>query len=154
MSYTPSIIDNISVIYLYWALGVLREMPASYYDILGVGRSASEKEIRQAYRRLARQFHPDVNAGDKTSEQKFKEVNEAYGVLSNTDSRKKYDEFGDNWKHADQMGRGRRGPGRGHLRVGLRWRATPRLRTVLLRGPAERAGLRPRCHRLPPAKAT
>ena len=89
----------------------MRAMPASYYDILGVGKSASEKEIRQAYRRLARQYHPDVNSGDKASEQKFKEINEAYGVLSNADSRKKYDEFGDNWKHADQMGRGRRSQG-------------------------------------------
>ncbi|MDE2860677.1 MAG: J domain-containing protein [Chloroflexota bacterium] len=84
-------------------------MTASYYEILGVGKTATEKDIRQAYRRLARQYHPDVNAGDKASEQKFKEINEAYGVLSNADSRKKYDEFGDNWKHADQMGRGRPG---------------------------------------------
>lgn len=82
-------------------------MAASYYETLGVGKTATEKDIRQAYRRLARQYHPDVNSGDKASEQKFKEINEAYGVLSNADSRKKYDEFGDNWKYADQMGRGR-----------------------------------------------
>ena len=86
-------------------------MTASYYETLGVGKTATEKDIRQAYRRLARQYHPDVNGGDKASEQKFKEINEAYGVLSNADSRKKYDEFGDNWQHADQMGRGRPGQG-------------------------------------------
>ena len=86
-------------------------MPANYYDVLGVSRTATEKDIRQAYRRLARQHHPDVNSGDKTSEVKFKEINEAYGVLSNADSRKKYDEFGDNWKYADQMGQARRGHG-------------------------------------------
>ena len=84
-------------------------MPASYYATLGVSKTATEKDIRQAYRRLARQYHPDVNSGDKASEQKFKEINEAYGVLSNADSRKKYDEFGENWKHADQMGQRRRG---------------------------------------------
>ncbi len=86
-------------------------MPASYYETLGVSKSATDKDIRQAYRRLARQYHPDVNSGDKASEQKFKEINEAYGVLSNADSRKKYDEFGENWKYADQMGGRRRGHG-------------------------------------------
>ena len=86
-------------------------MPASYYETLGVSRTATEKDIRQAYRRLARQYHPDVNSGDKASEQKFKEINEAYGVLSNAVSRKKYDEFGENWKYADQMGGRRRGQG-------------------------------------------
>ena len=86
-------------------------MPANYYEILGVSKTATEKDIRQSYRRLARQYHPDVNSGDKISEQKFKEINEAYGVLSNADSRKKYDEFGENWKYADQMGRGRQGQG-------------------------------------------
>ncbi len=86
-------------------------MPASYYETLGVSKSATEKDIRQAYRRLARQYHPDVNSGDKASEQKFKEINEAYGVLSNADSRKKYDEFGENRKYADQMGGRRRGQG-------------------------------------------
>lgn len=86
-------------------------MPASYYETLGVSKTATEKDIRQAYRRLARQYHPDVNSGDKASEQKFKEINEAYGVLSNADSRKKYDEFGENWKYADQLGGRRRGQG-------------------------------------------
>ncbi len=86
-------------------------MAANYYDVLGVNRTASEKEIRQAYRRLARLHHPDVNPGDADAERRFKEINEAYGVLSNADSRRKYDEFGDNWRHADQMGKARRAQG-------------------------------------------
>jgi len=65
-----------------------------YYSVLGVRRDASDKEIKQTYRRLARQYHPDVNPGDAAAEQKFKEISEAYAVLSNPDSRKKYDRFG------------------------------------------------------------
>ena len=67
-------------------------MPSKdYYTILGVGRSASEKEIRQAYRRLARKYHPDVNPGDKAAEAKFKEINEAHEVLADPEKRQKYD---------------------------------------------------------------
>ena len=65
-----------------------------YYSVLGVRRDASDKEIKQTYRRLARQYHPDVNPGDASAEQRFKEISEAYAVLSNPDSRKKYDRFG------------------------------------------------------------
>jgi DnaJ-class molecular chaperone len=65
-----------------------------YYSVLGVRHDASDKEIKQTYRRLARQYHPDVNPGDASAEQKFKEISEAYTVLSNPDSRKKYDRFG------------------------------------------------------------
>ncbi len=65
-----------------------------YYTILGVKRDASEKDIKQSYRRLARKYHPDVNPGDAAAERKFKEVSEAYSVLGTTDSRKKYDQFG------------------------------------------------------------
>ena len=65
-----------------------------YYGVLGLRRDASDKEIKQAYRRLARQYHPDVNPGDAAAEQKFKEISEAYSVLSNPESRKKYDRFG------------------------------------------------------------
>lgn len=65
-----------------------------YYTTLGVKRNASDKDIKQAYRRLARKYHPDVNPGDATAEQKFKEVSEAYGVLGTSESRKKYDQFG------------------------------------------------------------
>lgn len=74
-----------------------------YYDVLGLKKGATEKEIKQAYRRLARKYHPDVNAGDKASEAKFKEVNAAYEVLSDAEKRKKYDKYGDKWQYADQM---------------------------------------------------
>jgi len=76
-----------------------------YYEILGVKRNASEQEIKQAYRRLARKHHPDVNPDDKSAEAKFKEINEAYEVLSDKENRKKYDRFGDRWQHADQFTR-------------------------------------------------
>lgn len=65
-----------------------------YYKILGVEKTASDKEIKQAYRKLARQYHPDVNPDDKSAEEKFKEINEAYEILGDPDKRKKYDEFG------------------------------------------------------------
>ena len=65
-----------------------------YYSVLGVQRSATAKDIKQAYRRLARKYHPDVNPGDQAAEQKFKEISEAYSVLENPDSRRKYDQFG------------------------------------------------------------
>ena len=74
-----------------------------YYNILGVKRNASEQEIKQAYRRLARKHHPDVNPNDKSAESKFKEVNEAYEVLSDKETRKKYDKYGDQWQYADQF---------------------------------------------------
>jgi DnaJ-class molecular chaperone len=74
-----------------------------YYKILGVSRSAEEKDIKKAYRQLARKYHPDVNPGDNTAEAKFKEVNEAYQVLSDAEKRKKYDQYGDQWEHADQF---------------------------------------------------
>jgi len=76
-----------------------------YYSVLGVNRDASVKEIKQAYRRLARRHHPDVNAGDKSAEAKFKEINQAYEVLSDKDKRQKYDQFGDQWQYADQFAR-------------------------------------------------
>jgi DnaJ-class molecular chaperone len=69
-----------------------------YYSTLGVAKTASEKEIKQAFRKLARKYHPDVNPGDKSAESKFKEVNEAYEVLSDPEKRKRYDELGQNWK--------------------------------------------------------
>lgn len=69
-----------------------------YYKILGVPKDASEKDIKSAYRKLARKLHPDVNPNDSAAEQKFKEVNEAYEVLSDSDKRKKYDSLGANWK--------------------------------------------------------
>ncbi|MEX1255127.1 MAG: J domain-containing protein [Dehalococcoidia bacterium] len=74
-----------------------------YYATLGVPKGATQKDIRQAYRRLARQHHPDVNPGDKASETLFKEVNAAYEVLSDKEKRKKYDKYGDQWQYADQI---------------------------------------------------
>jgi molecular chaperone DnaJ len=76
-----------------------------YYSILGVDKKASAKEIKQAYRKLARKHHPDVNAGDKSAEARFKEINRAYEVLSDAEKRKKYDKFGENWEHAEQFTR-------------------------------------------------
>jgi len=85
-----------------------------YYQILGLSRNASEKEIKQAYRRLARKHHPDLNPGDKSAEAKFKEINAAHEVLSNPEKRKKYDQFGDQWEYAEQFAKA---GGRG----GVKW---------------------------------
>jgi molecular chaperone DnaJ len=74
-----------------------------YYQILGVNRNASGKEIKQAYRRLARKHHPDLNPNDKSAEARFKELNAAYQVLSDAEKRKKYDKFGEQWEYADQF---------------------------------------------------
>jgi len=74
-----------------------------YYSLLGVKRDASEREIKQAYRRLARKYHPDVNPGDKSAEARFKQINEAYEVLSDKEKRQKYHQFGDQWQYADQF---------------------------------------------------
>ncbi len=86
-------------------------MAKDYYNVLGVNRSASDKEVRQAFRRLARKHHPDVNPEDKASEDRFKEINAAYEVLSDSGKRKKYDQYGDNWKYADQYAQARGGRG-------------------------------------------
>lgn len=76
---------------------------ADLYSVLGVKRGASEKEVRSAYRKLARKYHPDVNPGDAGAEAKFKEINSAYEVLKDADKRKKYDKYGDRWEYADQI---------------------------------------------------
>jgi curved DNA-binding protein len=80
-------------------------MAKDYYAILGVDRNAPEKEIKSAYRRLARKHHPDVNPGDKNSEALFKEINAAHDVLSDPEKRRKYDKYGENWEHADEIER-------------------------------------------------
>lgn len=69
-----------------------------YYKVLGVAKEASTDEVKKAFRKLARKYHPDVNPGDKKAEEKFKEINEAYEVLSDADKRKKYDTLGPNWQ--------------------------------------------------------
>jgi curved DNA-binding protein len=86
-----------------------------YYAVLGVARGASDDEIKKAYRKLARKFHPDLNPGDKSAEEQFKLLQEAYDVLSNPDDRKLYDEYGDNWR-AVKAGAGAPPPG---------WEGTP-----------------------------
>ena len=78
-------------------------MARDYYEVLGVPRSADEKEIRSAFRKLARQYHPDLNPGDEAAERKFKEINEANEVLSDPDKRAKCNRHGDNWMHADRL---------------------------------------------------
>lgn len=78
-------------------------MAKDFYRTLGVDRNADEKAIKSAYRKLARKYHPDVNPGDKAAEAKFKEISEAYEVLSDPEKRQAYDRFGDNWEHAAQI---------------------------------------------------
>ncbi|HAL87890.1 MAG TPA: molecular chaperone DnaJ, partial [Clostridiales bacterium] len=72
----------------------MAENKRDYYEVLGVDKSASADDIKKAYRKLAMKYHPDRNPGDKTAEEKFKEVGEAYAVLSDADKKAKYDQFG------------------------------------------------------------
>lgn len=79
-------------------------MAKNYYDVLGVDRKADEKTIKSAYRKLARKYHPDVNPNDKAAENRFKEVQEAYDVVGDSDKRKLYDQYGDHWETAQKFG--------------------------------------------------
>ena len=79
-------------------------MAKDFYGILGISRGADEKEIKGAYRKLARKYHPDVNPNDKSAETRFKEISEAYDVLSDPEKRKMYDQYGANWDQMQQAG--------------------------------------------------
>src|SRR3954465_303566 len=92
-------------------------MPRDFYEVLGVSRDADQDEVQQAYRRLARQNHPDVNK-DPGAEERFKEINEAYSVLSDPNQRKKYDRFGEDFRHVPADWEGRVGAGAGGFRGG------------------------------------
>src|SRR5207344_3288327 len=82
-----------------------------YYETLGVPKTATEEEIRSAFRKLARKYHPDVAKDKKAAEEKFKEINEAYEVLGDPEKRKKYDQLGANWRMYEQAGAGAPGGG-------------------------------------------
>lgn len=74
-----------------------------YYKILGLNKTASQDDVKKAYKKLARKFHPDLNPNDPDAHRKFQEINEANEVLSDPEKRKKYDQYGENWKHADEF---------------------------------------------------
>lgn len=81
-------------------------MAKDYYQLLGVNRNSDEKEIKSAYRKLARKYHPDVNPNDKAAEAKFKEISEAYDVVGDPEKRKLYDQYGEHWEHAGNFAGG------------------------------------------------
>ena len=83
-----------------------------YYKTLGVSKNASADDIKKAYRKLARKLHPDLNPNDKDAHKKFQQINEANEVLSDPEKRKKYDQYGEDWKHADQFEKAKQQQGR------------------------------------------
>ena len=93
-------------------------MATDYYSVLGVSRSASEKDIRDAFRKLARQYHPDVNPGNAEAEERFKQVSAAHEVLSDPETRAAYDKYGDNWRNAEQIEEQMRRQGAGGFHFG------------------------------------
>src|SRR5450432_2554369 len=78
-----------------------------YYKILGISKTASEEDIKKAYRKLARKLHPDLNPNDKEANKKFQQLNEANEVLSDPEKRKKYDQYGKDWQHSEQFEKAR-----------------------------------------------
>src|SRR2546426_1776223 len=93
-----------------------------YYKVLGVDKNASESDIKSAYRKLARKHHPDLNPNDKEAHKRFQQINEANEVLSDPEKRKKYDQYGKDWQHADQFEQQRQAYGR---RPGHGWHGEP-----------------------------
>lgn len=89
-----------------------------YYKVLEINKDASPEDIKKAYRKLARKYHPDLNPNDKEAEHKFKEINEANEVLSDPEKRKKYDQYGKDWKHADQFEEARKQQQSRHSQAG------------------------------------
>lgn len=82
-----------------------------YYKILGLDKNATQEDVKKAYRKLARKFHPDLNPNDKEANKMFQQINEANEVLSDPEKRKKYDQYGENWKHADEFEKARQAQG-------------------------------------------
>ncbi|MFR9165475.1 MAG: DnaJ C-terminal domain-containing protein [Dysgonomonas sp.] len=78
-----------------------------YYSVLGIDKNAGENDIKKAYRKLARKYHPDLNPNDESAHKKFQQINEANEVLSDPEKRKKYDQYGENWKHAEEFEKAR-----------------------------------------------
>jgi curved DNA-binding protein len=89
-----------------------------YYKVLGIDKKASQEEIKKAYRKLARKYHPDLNPDDKEANNQFQLVNEANEALSDPEKRRKYDEYGENWRNADQFEQQRRSQGQGRQQAG------------------------------------
>jgi len=87
-----------------------------YYKVLGIDRNATQEDIKKAYRKLARKLHPDLNPNDKEAHKKFQQINEANEVLSDSEKRKKYDQYGKDWQHAEQFEQARQSQRQGHGR--------------------------------------
>src|SRR6478735_3100556 len=87
---------------------------SDYYKTLGVDKKASEEDIKKAYRKLARKYHPDLNPHDKEANKRFQQINEANEVLSDPGKRKKYDQYGKDWQHAEQFEQTRRSQAQSH----------------------------------------
>src|ERR1700742_2596338 len=92
-----------------------------YYKVLGVDKTASDKDIKNAYRKLARKHHPDLNPNDPEANKRFQELNEANEVLSDPEKRKKYDQYGKDWQHSEEFERARQARGSAGRQEGQRY---------------------------------